>query len=93
MTVHDPICTDDLPLDNALYGSFLPIPSNQLFPLEKPEVYSRRAAAGAVVVRKEPIVLNKGREKLVLKVTNTGDRPVQVSHYRRGIRSHSLNLI
>lgn len=78
MTVHNPVCTDTLPLENALYGSFLPVPSNDLFPLSSPEAYSKKAAAGAVIVRKEPIVINQGREKITLRVTNTGDRPIQV---------------
>ncbi|KAL7271612.1 Urease [Rhizina undulata] len=33
VTVHEPISTDDGNLEIALYGSFLPIPSNDLFPL------------------------------------------------------------
>ena len=78
VTVHNPVCTDTLSLEGALYGSFLPIPSNDLFPLSPPEAYSKKSAPGAVIVRREPIVLNQGREKVVIKVTNTGDRPVQV---------------
>ncbi|KIJ50824.1 hypothetical protein M422DRAFT_159179 [Sphaerobolus stellatus SS14] len=82
VTVHDPICTNDGDLSNALYGSFLPTPSQDLFPLEEPELYSRDNAPGAVIVSKTSIVLNKGRERVKIRVTNNGDRPIQVgSHY------------
>ncbi|KAI6108159.1 hypothetical protein F5141DRAFT_1121071 [Pisolithus sp. B1] len=37
---------------------------------------------GAIVAKKERIVINRGRERIRLKVTNNGDRPIQVgSHY------------
>ncbi len=37
---------------------------------------------GEVVFADGPVVINAGREELVLEVLNTGDRPVQVgSHY------------
>ncbi|KZW03452.1 urease [Exidia glandulosa HHB12029] len=82
VTVHDPICTESGNITAALYGSFYPIPSDDLFPLEAPDAYSRKNAPGAVVVQKTPIVLNKGRERVKLRVTNNGDRPIQVgSHY------------
>lgn len=35
---------------------------------------------GAVVVEKGSIELNKGRKRYKLKVTNRGDRPIQVYH-------------
>jgi urease len=78
VTVHDPICTDSGNLTNALYGSFLPIPSDERFPLDPEELYSPQNAAGAVVCRGEPIRINRGRKRVKLRVTNTGDRPVQV---------------
>lgn len=78
VTVHDPICTDTVDLSLAFHGSFLPIPSNELFSRESPETYTRKNAPGAVVVRKEPITLNAGREQVKLRVTNKGDRPIQV---------------
>lgn len=49
-----------------------------MFPLAAAENYMRKAAPGAVVVGRDPIVLNAGREKVILKVTNKGDRPIQV---------------
>ncbi|KZS98634.1 urease [Sistotremastrum niveocremeum HHB9708] len=82
VTVHDPICTNSGDLSRALYGSFLPIPSEDAFPLGDLELYSRANAPGAVVVKNEPIIINKGRDKVELRVTNDGDRPIQVgSHY------------
>ncbi|KAF9468200.1 urease [Collybia nuda] len=82
VTVHDPICTESGNLEAALYGSFLPIPSDDLFPLSDPFEYSPENAPGAVIASKELIMINKGRERVKLRVTNNGDRPIQVgSHY------------
>ena len=83
VTVHDPICTESGDLEAALYGSFLPIPSNDLFPLEEASLYSRQAAPGAIIVKADsPIQLNQSRARVQLRVTNNGDRPIQVgSHY------------
>ncbi|KAF5359552.1 hypothetical protein D9756_003031 [Leucocoprinus leucothites] len=80
--VHDPICTEDGNLEAALYGSFLPIPSQNLFPITPESEYLPERLAGAIVAKKEEIVLNKGRERIQLRVTNNGDRPIQIgSHY------------
>lgn len=83
VTVHDPVCTDDGDLAKALYGSFLPLPSQDLFPLPSADVYASERQPGAVVcVRGARIPLNEGRARIQLKVTSVGDRPVQVgSHY------------
>ena len=77
VTVHDPIVRDDGDLTLALYGSFLPVPPLDAFadPIAQP-------APGAVVVLPGELELNAGRRAVVVAVTNTGDRPVQVgSHY------------
>jgi len=79
VTVHDPICTEFGNLADALYGSFLPVPSNDLFPASEPSAYAHHALPGAVVVKDERVVINRGRERVRIKVTNNGDRPVQVS--------------
>ncbi|BGP27954.1 urease [Rhodotorula toruloides] len=86
VTVHDPISSasvnDDLSL--ALYGSFLPLPKEGVFPRgsNEPAGPEDEEIPGALVLRKEPIRINEGRERVRLKVTNTGDRPIQVgSHY------------
>ncbi|KAH9928664.1 uncharacterized protein B0H18DRAFT_999996 [Fomitopsis serialis] len=82
VTVHDPICNDTVELSHALYGSFLPAPPDHAFPVIDPDEYSRAKAPGAVIVKREPIVINRGRERVKLRVTNDGDRPIQVgSHY------------
>jgi len=78
VTVHDPICTDDGNLTKALAGSFFPIPSSDLFPLPEPSNLLARNQPGAVDVEKGSIVLNKGRKRSKVKVTNRGDRPIQV---------------
>lgn len=80
VTVHEPICTEDGDLEKALYGSFLPIPSQDLFPVIKAVEYAPENAPGAVIVKKERISINRGRERINLRVTNNGDRPVQVRH-------------
>lgn len=90
VTVHDPIKTDDGDLAQALYGSFLPVPDASLFPAQPAEEYAAEAQPGAVVVVRqkadettEPMLkLSEGRARIRLRVTNGGDRPVQVgSHY------------
>ncbi|KAI9000536.1 urease [Trametes punicea] len=82
VTVHDPICTEDGDLEAALYGSFLPVPSNDVFPEVNPAEYAREHAPGAIVTKKDRIRINRGRKRIRLRVTNNGDRPVQIgSHY------------
>jgi urease len=83
VTVHNPVSTDDGDLARALYGSFLPVPSQDLFPLPQGEAYESEKQPGAVVVAKgRKVVLSEGRKRLRLKVTSKGDRPIQVgSHY------------
>ncbi|TGZ83561.1 urease [Ascodesmis nigricans] len=87
VTIHNPISSDDGDLDAALYGSFFPIPSDSLFPPieENAELLSPVKQPGAVVAVKGSagvIKLSEGRKRRRLKVTNVGDRPVQVgSHY------------
>lgn len=83
VTIHDPISTDDGDLEAALYGSFLPIPSQDKFPLLEPSVYAAECKPGAVIaVKGEKIQLNANRKRRQLRVTNKGDRPVQIgSHY------------
>jgi urease len=85
VTVHDPIASEDGDISAALTGSFFPIPSNDLFPVQDPMLYSSEKLPGAIIARKEDIVINKGRERVLLRVTNTGDRPVQVGIYQRNV--------
>ena len=77
VTVHHPICSEDGDLALALYGSFLPVPDLSVFP-PMPDA----GEIGSVTSVEGEIELNVGRETAELKVTNLGDRPIQVgSHY------------
>lgn len=99
VTVHHPVSSDDGDLEKALYGSFLPIPSQDLFPLPEPQEYASQRMPGAVIPVKEGrITLKEGRRRIQLKVVSKGDRPIQVryprwvhtrcqriDHYRRSV--------
>lgn len=66
-------------VNNAFYGSFLPIPSADVFPAA-PEPAD--TLLGALICRKETVKINASRRRFRLEVKNAGDRPVQVgSHY------------
>ncbi|KAI5289467.1 Urease, partial [Ascosphaera acerosa] len=79
VTVHQPISSEDGNLERALYGSFLPIPDQSLFPHANPAEYLPENQPGAVVVKAtdEKIPLKPGRKRIRLRVTSTGDRPIQ----------------
>lgn len=84
VTVHNPISSEDGDLARALYGSFLPIPSEDLFPRLEASAYEEERRPGAVIAVKnaEPITLNSDRRRRRIRVTSKGDRPIQVgSHY------------
>ena len=82
VTVHHPVSSDDGDLEKALYGSFLPVPSNDTFALPDPAEYDPDKVPGAVLPAKEPkTVLHEGRKRIRIKITSKGDRPIQV---RRG---------
>ncbi|GKA64499.1 urease isoform X1 [Tanacetum coccineum] len=67
ITVHDPVSSENGNLELALHGSFLP--KGDKIP-------------GELILKNGHILLNSGREAVILKVTNEGDRPIQVgSHY------------
>jgi urease subunit gamma/beta len=77
VTVHDPIAREDGDLELALYGSFLPVPSLELFGAS-----SETVVPGAVETIGDPIELNSGRRTIEIDVVHRGDRPIQVgSHY------------
>lgn len=80
-TVHEPISSRDGDLSLALYGSFLPIPKLDTFSGEEGE---EDMIPGQLIVCKtsSPVIqLNQGRDRTRLKVTNMGDRPIQVSSF------------
>ena len=80
VTVHHPISSDDGDLEKALYGSFLPVPAIDLFPLPDPRQYDAENMPGIVVPVKEGIItVKEGRKRMKLKVVSKGDRPIQVS--------------
>jgi len=77
VTVHHPIASEDGDMALALHGSFLPVPDLTIF-----KSVSDEGEPGAVDVRDGEIELNSGRATAEIRVTNLGDRPVQVgSHY------------
>ncbi|MFP2902404.1 urease subunit gamma [Corallococcus sp. 4LFB] len=79
VTVHHPVVAEHGDLELALYGSFLPVPPRERFtvPAASPE-----GPPGHVRAQEGALELNAGREAIRLRVTHTGDRPVQVgSHY------------
>ncbi|KAG2706697.1 hypothetical protein I3760_05G115600 [Carya illinoinensis] len=73
VTVHDAIATEHGNLELALHGSFLP---------EKFPVVEDNKIPGEIIFGGGNITLNHGKKAVILRVVNTGDRPVQVgSHY------------
>ena len=88
VTVHHPISSDDGDLEKALYGSFLPVPSKDLFPLPDPAEYEPKKMPGAVVpVKGGKITLHEGKKRIKLKVTSKGDRPIQVCDFYFQLKS------
>jgi urease subunit gamma/beta len=85
VTIHHPIAAEHGDLSLALYGSFLPLPDLALFDADVHKSDNSQVdhlEPGAVVVGKDPIVINANRPTMSLTVTNLADRPIQVgSHY------------
>jgi urease subunit gamma/beta len=78
VTVHHPVVAEHGDLELALYGSFLPVPPRERFPLTP----ATEGPPGEVRVQPGELVLNEGRDTVSVGVTNQGDRPIQVgSHY------------
>lgn len=77
VTVHHPIAGEDGNLELALHGSFLPVPDLSAF-----ATVNEESIPGSTEIADGEIELNAGRKTTELKVTNLGDRPIQVgSHY------------
>jgi len=92
VTVHHPIAAEQGNHELALYGSFLPLPGQRgLTP-----ALVRGAdpiVPGEVVIAEADIVLNDGREPVLVRVTNRGDRPIQVgSHYHFSQTNRALEF-
>ena len=82
VTVHNPIVAQRGNLELALYGSFLPVPSREQFEQRANTASPLDGPPGEVQTAPGEVELNAGRETATLKVTNLGDRPIQVgSHY------------
>lgn len=80
VTVDQPISTDDGNPRLAMYGSCLDPPKAEDFPDVVQSAYKHEKMPGVVVAAKSPdIVLRKGRPRRRIRVTNRGDRAVQVS--------------
>ncbi|KAJ5375568.1 hypothetical protein N7517_007574 [Penicillium concentricum] len=88
VTVDQPISGEDGDIELALYGSFLPIPEQSLFPSYPESEYEPLKAPGAISPGEGRIVLNPGRKRTQLKVTNKGDRPIQVGSHFHFIESN-----
>jgi urease subunit gamma/beta len=82
VTVHSPIALPTVDLALALYGSFLPVPTETAFaPVVNP-AFEATVTPGEALVEPGAIVLNEGREFIEVVVESVGDRPIQVgSHY------------
>jgi urease subunit gamma/beta len=82
VTVHSPIALPTVDLALALYGSFLPVPTETAFaPVANP-AFEATVTPGEALVEPGAIVLNEGREFIEVVVESVGDRPIQVgSHY------------
>jgi urease subunit gamma/beta len=81
VTVHHPIVAEHGNLELALYGSFLPVPSRSATTAAKADA-EISGVPGEILPAAGDILINEGREAIQIKVTNRGDRPIQVgSHY------------
>lgn len=76
LTIHSPISTSCGDLELALYGSGLDVPKGLQFPKAE---FEDVAIPGSYILKDRDIMLNDGRERVVLSVSNKGDRPIQVS--------------
>lgn len=80
VTVDQPISTADGDIEMALYGSFLPIPPDSAFPAYSESEYDTVNGPGAIMPAHDnpEVELNPGRKRTRVRVTNRGDRPIQV---------------
>lgn len=92
VTVHHPIAAERGNMELALYGSFLPTPKVATTATSAGVVPSFRSA-GEIFPGDDEIILNEGREAVQVKVTNRGDRPIQVgSHYHFAQTNRALEF-
>ena len=87
VTVHHPIVAERGNLELALYGSFLPVP------VSRTSAGEGNMIPGEFILAEGDIVINDGRTSIELKVTNKGDRPIQVgSHYQFAQTNRALEF-
>ncbi|MSO56308.1 MAG: urease subunit gamma [Acidobacteria bacterium] len=96
VTVHHPIVAEMGNLELALYGSFLPVPTfppSRGFGGPAGALAEAGRSAGEIMTVDGDIVINEGREPIEVKVTNRGDRPIQVgSHYHFAQTNRALEF-
>ncbi|CAF3618896.1 unnamed protein product [Fusarium graminearum] len=94
ITIHNPISTDEGDLKMAFYGSFIPVPSAELFPSVNEADFHSLAMPGAIEpAEAEDIILNAGRDRVIITVTNKGTRAVHVgSHFHFMDTNPDLNF-
>ena len=94
VTVHHPIAAEHGDLDLALYGSFLPVPKRPPVPVRGSDPNGTDfSKAGEVFPGEADVVINEGRAAVQVKVTNRGDRPIQVgSHYHFAQTNRALDF-
>lgn len=96
VTVHHPIAAEHGNMELALYGSFLPAPSGRRTSgttVATVAFAKAGTSAGETLPSEGDIVLNEGREPVHVKVTNRGDRPIQVgSHYHFAQTNRALEF-
>jgi urease subunit gamma/beta len=97
VTVHHPIAAERGNMELALYGSFLPAPVKAALKASTAEYASVVAptfrSAGEIFPDDGDLILNEGREPVRVKVTNRGDRPIQVgSHYHFAQTNRALDF-
>ena len=73
VNVHNPIAAQNGDLELALRGTFLPVPSLEVFGTIKE---SERVTAGLITCAEGEIVINASRPAAVVVVHNTTDRPI-----------------
>eukprot|EP01135_Chromosphaera_perkinsii_P002397 Nk52_evm3s223 gene=Nk52_evmTU3s223 len=85
VTVHNPLSLEDGNLALALHGSFLPVPTLDVFHTQSAsnqQIGDSPELPGEFFPGEGKIAINSGRECVKLTVQNKDDRPIQVgSHY------------
>lgn len=108
VTVHHPIAAEHGNMELALYGSFLPMPERaglkasitmeasttmEASRTGTSGVVPTFRSAGEILPAEGDLTLNEGREAVQVKVTNRGDRPIQVgSHYHFAQTNRALEF-